>query len=592
MEPKIQKDKALQIEKSLTRHKQLAGEREKILSLPADQALDRILGARNPRSLLHSFPDEDFYLLVHDIGPQDSMQLFALASDSQLEFLLDIESWAKDAIDLHAVTKWLNLLLRSNPDRFINWYLKEKTDIMALYLFRNMEVVIREHDQDPSEFEHEYFTFDDTFYIRFTDYAFGRRLEDNEKKDRDDFLFHFLDYLADHDHRIFHQALLETGGIIPAEAEEEAYRLRNVRLAERGFLPFEEAVGLYQHLDPRKIKVQAPKTYPAGGVENQLYPVPAYASKMFSQGGLFSMALTAVEDEQAMQQIQTEFAGLCNRIIVADRRKIQSRDELQDVVKKACEYISLGLKRLMPQGRISSAKEVKTSAALIARHPLEQLFRVGFGLALELKWRAEKWRRTCWFESKQLPLSFWGEEWLGVLGGLLIKRPLFYDNYKTGVLYREFATLDDIRSTEKALSAIIAFDELLSRLNVDVKPLAASTLLNHKNLILTQWARSFLGLAPGSPTIRFADLKKLFAELNFGRARPGRISPSVKASFLSWLEGQTRLSAQELSRKLGPVFEALFNEIENEYSLISQEALDPKYIHLFLIKNRFRTSAK
>ena len=36
--------------------------------------------------------------------------------------------------------------------------------------------------------------------------------------------------------------------VIPAEAEEEAFRQRNVRLAEKGLLPFEEAVGIYQPL--------------------------------------------------------------------------------------------------------------------------------------------------------------------------------------------------------------------------------------------------------------------------------------------------------------------------------------------------------
>ena len=65
-------------------------------------------------------------------------------------------------------------------------------------------------------------------------------------------------------------------------------------------------------------------------------------------------------------------------------------------------------------------------------------------MALDLKWRAEKWREKSWFENQGLLLGFWSEEWLGVLGGLLIKKPLFFDNYKTGVLYREFVSMEDI----------------------------------------------------------------------------------------------------------------------------------------------------
>jgi len=33
---------------------------------------------------------------------------------------------------------------------------------------------------------------------------------------------------------------------------------------------------------------------------------------------------------------------------------------------------------------------------------------------------------------------------MGVLGGILLKKPLFYDNYKTGVLYREFTSAEDV----------------------------------------------------------------------------------------------------------------------------------------------------
>jgi len=40
--------------------------------------------------------------------------------------------------------------------------------------------------------------------------------------------------------------LLEATHVIPAETEEEELRWRNVRLAEKGFLAFDEAIGIYQ----------------------------------------------------------------------------------------------------------------------------------------------------------------------------------------------------------------------------------------------------------------------------------------------------------------------------------------------------------
>jgi hypothetical protein len=39
----------------------------------------------------------------------------------------------------------------------------------------------------------------------------------------------------------------------------------------------------------------------------------------------------------------------------------------------------------------------------------------------------------------------------------------------------------------------------------------------------------------------------------------------------------------EISQKLGPSLENLFDEIEDEYGKVSRDDLDPRYIHLFLI---------
>ena len=40
----------------------------------------------------------------------------------------------------------------------------------------------------------------------------------------------------------------------------------------------------------------------------------------------------------------------------------------------------------------------------------------------------------------------------------MIKRPLFFDNYESGELYREFASLADIVQTQTTLSDVIALD--------------------------------------------------------------------------------------------------------------------------------------
>jgi len=63
-----------------------------------------------------------------------------------------------------------------------------------------------------------------------------------------------LEKLAGYDFIQYQKVFLETIHVLPAETEEEAYRLRTVRLAEKGFLPFSEAVGIYKPMTPDEIE--------------------------------------------------------------------------------------------------------------------------------------------------------------------------------------------------------------------------------------------------------------------------------------------------------------------------------------------------
>ena len=559
--------------------KTLSRQRKEILSLPAEKALDRILDSPQPAPIVHSFPEEDFYFLINDIGIEDSLQLLSLASDKQLEYILDIEAWEKDRISINSVTKWLDLFFKADPQRFIRWFLNKKTEFIEFYLFKNMEVKIREHDQDPSIFDDKFFTIDDVFYIRFVDLPVNTESDSNFIKNRNEFLSKFIDSLAGYDHIIYQNVLQEAFTIIPAEYEEEAFRMRNVRLAEKGFLPFDEAIGIYQPLQPKALSGQSTKFISENSDSMFYISVPHYSTEMLKEENLLTSSLKKIKKDDVLQQIQVELVGLANQIIVADQKVIKNKEELGDIVKKVCGYISIGLKRLTEEG--GGEFDENRAVALIQRFPLSRIFRVGYGLVLELKWRADKWRKISWFEKNRLPLSFWGEEWIGFLGGLLIKRPLYYDNYKTGLLYREFYSVEDIKHTEKVLNEIIAFDKLLSNMTVNLAPPYSGS-LTHKNLVLTLWARHYLGLSDVLIQLNIDEFKMFFDSLWAAGEKPRKTNILMKESFLKWLSTKTGLDTYDISHELGHTMENLFSEIESEYGSVSKKDLNPKYIHLFI----------
>ncbi|MDO9565179.1 MAG: DUF6178 family protein [Candidatus Desulfaltia sp.] len=579
-------NKDTQIKKSMKPAQKLSMQRKEILSLPPDRALDYILDAPNPSAIVHSFPEEDLYFLVNDIGLEDSLPLLSLASGKQWEYMLDVEVWEKDRIKIGSVTKWLDLLFQAAPDRFIQWFLNKKLEFVEFYLFKNIQVIIREHDQDPSDLGEDFFTLDDTFYIRFADYPFEEESEGESQKIRDNFLENFIRRLAAYDLITYHNVLLESSSVIPGELEEEDYRLRNVRLAEKGFLPFDEAISIYQPLRHQDIDGHGKRYVPVASEPNEYLPVPVYTAGMLQEHNLFTDALQTIGAEGVLLQIQAEFAGLANQIIAADQKNIRNRDELRNVVKKACGYISIGLERLTGANKTLNANQ---SAALIQKYILSHIFKVGYTLTVELKWKAEKWRSKSWFAKNGLPLSFWDEEWIGMLGGLLVKKPLFYDNYKTTpYLYREFSSVKDIKDAEKVLNEIIAFDDLLSLMAIKFEA-AGKTTITYKNFILTLWARHYLGLSEELAPLTLDEFKTFSDDLlirpeKSQKDMQQKTSKSIKESFLKWVSEKTGLNPYEITQRLGQTLENLFNAIESEYGSVAKKDLDSKYIHLFLVK--------
>jgi len=565
--------------------RELQTKRRAIMALPPEEALERILSDRQPAALVHSLPESDFYLLVNEIGPEDALPLLALASDRQWDHLVDLEGWARDRMEVTGVTRWLNLLMESDPRRFVRWLLNTRSGLSELYLFHTVEVRMREHDQDPSDFGEGFFTFDGVYYMRLLKLPQGPEESAMGEAEHNAFLVKLLERLAEQDHALFQGLLLESSHVVPAESEEEEYRWRNVRLAEKGMVPFDEAVGIYQSVTPETLSRRSLETPIADRQAAAALPVPAYPLRELPQDTPFGRALSQVRSPEALPGLQLEFANLCNRIIVADHRTIRDREQLRPVVAKACGYLSLGLERLSPAGEPLDATR---AASVLMRHPLTDIFRLGFGSALRLKWQAERWLAASWFGKTGLRLTFWGEQWMGVLGGVLLKKPLYYDNYRTGVLYREFAAPEDLTQTGSVLQEVAAVDRLLGILSPPVVGPRRPAGLTWKSLLLTLWAQGRLAQPPADrlQPVPIRAFRPFFDSLFPGAPDTSgarRVPDAMKADFIDWLSGETGLKDYELTETLGAVFEALFHELESEYGRVAAADLDPRFVPHFLL---------
>ncbi|MCD4720448.1 MAG: DUF6178 family protein, partial [Desulfobacula sp.] len=446
----------------------LRGVRHEILVSESEKALDIILDAPAPAALVQSFPDQDLYYLMHKIGVDDFIPILSLATSEQWEYIMDVEAWNSDRLDLDYMTKTFDLLFQADSNRLLRWVMKEKPDFFEFYLFKNMEIKVREHDELPPEDFNDYITIDDKFYFRFP--GKPQNIDENmpepgNKQEAWELIEKMVNAVAQMDLSVFHGLLLETKAILPAEVEEEQFRLRNLRLAEKGFLPTHEAIGIYQPTRLSSLRKRPDNSLFKQEQFDPDIPLPPQFFSEFIEGDDLFVKSLKFFDPEIILHLESELAALINKIISADKIKVQSKGILEKAILKACAYLNLGLEVIL-KGEHKS----ELAQDVIQEYFLEDIFRTGSRVGIKLKTKAIKWFKDSFINKNNLPLSFLGEDFLGIIGGLFLDRPLYYNNYtpdyapdyrpnyESGELYRNFKSLSDITQTNRALEQIIALD--------------------------------------------------------------------------------------------------------------------------------------
>jgi len=565
------------------RELKLRAQRHDILISDPEKALDMILGAPSPATLIQSFPDQDLYYLMHKIGPYDFIPVLSMARSDQWEYILDVEVWDNDRLHTGIMTKTLDVLFQAAPERLLRWIIKEKPDFLEFYLFKNMTIAIREHDEFPPEDFDDYITIDDKFYFRFPDRPeLMDEAEDffpENNEEASELIEKMLKKLAEMDLSVFHGLLLETCAVLTSETEEEQYRLKNLRLAEKGFLPPHEAIGIYQ---PTKLssfrKRPENPSFKSESFDPEIPLPPQYFSAFIEGDDLFVSAMKLVGPEFSLQ-LESELAALINKIISADRIRLREKEDLEKAVLKARDYINLGLEVIL-KGRLNP--ELARDA--IQEYFLEDIFRTGSRAGIVLKTKAVNWFKQSFLKEKRLPLSFLGETYLGVVGGLFLDRPLYHDNYAAGQLYRNFKSIPDITRTGLLLDQVIALDAVLTKFTVDVSSFEEG-ILTYKTLLLTLWAKSRLKLPPDLRPIDTRSFKKFFAALfsTPDSEKPGRIQLS---DLLIWITETTGMNETEMGKEFQGILSDLIKELETEYSGVDPDKIDPRFIPHFLLKKK------
>lgn len=540
---------------------------QSLLALPDRQILERILEHENPGQLVQDIPKEDFYWLVKRVGEEDCTPLLKMASNGQRQHLLDLESWQKDRLDIVKTTEWLGRLNLADPKGLAEWFFSEGEALAYYYLFSNVRVEIRDEDED-QDIEGNLFTLDGIYYVEILDKEHKETIED------------ILRSMARDDLDRYQAMLSMMAGVIPAELEEDMYRLRNVRLAEHGFLPPEEAVEIYAPL-AREALTAEDRGEPEVKVDEEIRELIPISPLYYARGqNILTEAFSRINDLFSLDRIRLEFAGLCNQLLSADGLSANDLDVLIRTCQKAAGHLNLALERLC-------GTDISLAKKLIKKNPLVSIFRVGFGLVLELKWETERWLKNSWFYGLGLEFSFWGDEWGEILSGIMEDKPRRYTGFKETEAYQYFECLSQLDDCRKMVRRMKVLDTMLERLT-KAHPLDRKTIENTQTtfyqLLFNLWARCLLNLEPCFSSISLDQAKAFFGHLRTGEEAPPYRMSGFKETFIKDFMAYASGIEPEIRTSLEDALSLVWKDFSEEYQGVSIRDLEGRFTKFISIE--------
>ncbi|MGD9033527.1 MAG: DUF6178 family protein [Desulfobacteraceae bacterium] len=530
--------------------------------LTGSKILNRIMEQKNPGELVQSLSSGDFFWLVKKVGEEDCQNLLELASEDQWQYLLDLEIWREDRLDVAHTSAWIKRLQQADSKRLVSWFFGQGEAIASYHLFKSMEVIVVDKDDEAYELPEGFFSLDGVFHIRITDSEHRETIEN------------IIREMARTDNVRYQAFLTSLAGLLPAEVEEEMFRLRNVRLAEHGFLPSEEAMSVYAPLDPSALSPEEQKGLSDIFEDEEIRAmVPALPLYHTETENMLTGAAFKTEDPVLTDKIRLEFAGLCNQIMSADGLLVPELDVLVSTCQKVARVLNLALERLC-------GKDLSKAEQALRTHSFVDLFRVGIGLTLKLKWEAERWLKESWFFGQGLDIPFWGENWGGILAGILDKTPQHYQGLKGIEAYKDFEWLSELGESLEDLRRLMVLDGLLERLTASYpmdEGLTDSPEITFRPFLFNLWSRLLLDLQPSFSGLSLEQAKTLLMRLRAGEEKPPYDMPGFEEIFVKDFMSYALNADPEAASILRDTLSLIWHDFREEYEWVILDELDARY---------------
>lgn len=527
---------------------------ERLAMIHSAQGKDKynlLLDAADGRQLLQILPPQDLYLLIKELGREDSMDLVSMASVDQVTVCIDLDSWKGDHLDDDKSLEWFFAALGGTEEEQLQRLYGFDFELLVLILQRSMTVVkgpedLCDDDQEPGSGVMPY-------EFEFRDNELAKPLST------------LVSALFCRDEMFCRRLMEALRSELPSVLEEEVYQQRRNRLLEYGFPDSFEAVGVYARLDVDSFDLadfSRPATLPEPG------PVaPGFALAEVSSSSLLAEILAAGIDAGSVWDL----SFLLNRVMVADGVDVGDTAAVQETLEQVYGYLNIALEQLCGSS-LDKAQEVFEGTYLVG------LFRFGHNVVLGLQQEARRLLASSVGPYLDGPYA-------ALVASLQGRKPryciAFDGTSRAGDL--PFSNLKQVKATRQRLTDIEAqrclFEECFDfhlpdsqELETESCDLAEIDQLTLSDFFLTSLANRLLGRDFVPSPIPSAELSILHGLI----VENSRVSEPLRQKTLAWLQ-----SLEPGAESFGHFCFSVWDE---EFCALDSSALDPRYIGGLMVK--------
>lgn len=527
---------------------------ERLVMVHSAQGRDKfklLLDAADGQQLLQLLPPQDLYLLIKEMGQNETPELLAMASAEQVAVCIDLDSWSGDQLDGEKSLVWLLSSLGESAEELVQRACEMDFDLLVAILQRSITIVKGPED-----------LFDNDLEPGSGVMPYEFEFKDAERAKP---LGTLVDSLFSQNEPFFLRLMEALRSELPTALEEEVYQQRRNRLLEYGFPDPFEALGVYTRLDVEAFDI-------ADYARPETLPEPGPVAPGF--------VLTAVRSRHLLAEILEEgidsgsvwdLSFLLNRVLVADGVDAGDSTEVQETMEQVYGYLNIALEHLCGSS-VEKAREVFEHSYLLG------LFRLGYNLTLGLQQEARRLGATS-------VGSYLDGPYLALVTALQGKKPQYSKALDGATQAGElpFTTLQQIETIRQRLLDVEVqrrlFEEHFRFDLPDKQDLEASgehgddaEQLTLSDYFLTALANRLLGRDFLPLPIALQELPELHRLVTENTC----LSKGLRRETLAWLE-----SLEPGAAVFGNFCLAIWDE---EFCALEAKSLDPRYIGGLLVK--------